>query len=121
RDPCSPKAAHVVASFLPDETKPELCMAAWSKAFRLQPAERQVAVGLAQACSECGSYVYGVSAMEKSRCYGEIPSCNESLMLSWLYLLTGRRDDAVIEYRCARMMEPDAPELAELSQALSEA
>ena len=97
RDPSLPQAAKVLAVCLGSEVAASQQLALWANAARLAPDDVDVGVCLAHAASDSQAYHVGVTALERVREYHSNLPADFHLTLGWLYLVTSRLDDALVD------------------------
>lgn len=120
RDPAAPSAVRALARALSNTADPAQKVFLWQRALRLDPSSMDLAVRLAVAASELGCYSVGTTALEKVREYGGALPADFHLTLGWLYLMTGRLDEAHVESQLAALIEPSHSGTAELQLAICE-
>lgn len=119
-EPTSAAVAFAVARSVPSEASLGERIAAWLNAARLAPADVDVAVSLARVATECEAFQLGVVSLERLRDYHAVLPADYHLTVGWLYLMIGRLDDALLQVRLVKVLEPEHPGTDELLGAICE-
>ena len=120
RDPAQPAVAFALAQAVGDKLPPAERIALWSNAARLAPAHVDVAVALAQNAAAHAAYHIGIKALERVREYHPTLPADFHLTLGWMYLMSARVEDALMECRLAKVVDADNPAISELLSAICE-
>ncbi len=120
RDPAEATVAFSLARAVGDKLPPAEKVALWSNAARLAPADVDAAVALAQNAAGHEAYHLGIRALERVREYHPTLPADFHLTLGWMYLMSARVEDALMECRLATVVDSDNPAIAELLAAICE-
>ncbi len=120
RDPAEPSVAHALAVAVGDKLSPAEKIALWSNAARLAPGDVDIAVALSRCAASIDAYHIGIKALERVREYHPTLPADFHLTLGWMYLMSARVEDALMECRLATIVDSDNPAIAELLAAICE-
>ncbi len=95
-------------------------IAAWLNAARLAPSVVDVGVTLARVATECDAFQLGIVSLERLRDYHAVLPADYHLTVGWLYLMVGRLEDALLQCRLVKVLEPEHSGADELLGAICE-
>lgn len=121
RDRLSGRAVHALVRALEGHVEANEALALWALAVRLCPDEIASAVALAGAAANQGTYALGITALERIREFEAAVSVDFHMMLGWLYVMSGRSEDALIEAKIAALKSPGNAEVDALLASACEA
>lgn len=120
RDSANPQVALSLAQAVGVNLTPAESIALWSNVVRLAPSSVDVAVNLARTAAAHEAYHVGITALERVREYHPSLSADFHLTLGWMYLMSSRVEDSLMECRLAMVVEPDNEASGELMAAICE-
>jgi SAM-dependent methyltransferase len=120
RDAASPLAHRALARALKESSGPTERIARLSAALKLDPSNVELAVSLAIAASDAQICFVGTRALERVREYHVAMSADFHLTLGWLYLISGRVDEALLECKLANIAESGHPGIQDLMLSICE-
>jgi len=120
RDSANPHVALSLAQAVGVNLTPAESIALWSNVARLAPASVDIAVDLARAAASQEAYHVGITALERVREYYPQLSADFHLTLGWMYLMSSRVEESLMECRLAMVVEPDNEASGELMAAICE-
>lgn len=120
RDPADPSVALALAQAVGDRLTAAEKIALWANAARLAPDDVDVAVALSRVAAGQSAYHIGIRALERVREYHPTLPGDFHLTLGWMYLMSARVEDALMECRLAKIVDAENPAIAELLAAICE-
>lgn len=121
RDPSSASVVRAFALASEGEVGIEERIGLFTQAARLDPSDVDLAALLSRAAAEASHYYMGITALERVREYHTRLPADFHVTLGWLYLLTDRTDQALLECRIAGAIDALHPGVEDLLQAICEA
>jgi SAM-dependent methyltransferase len=120
RDAASPLAHRALARALKESSGSGERIGRLSGALKLDPSNVELAVSLAIAASDAQMCFVGTRALERVREYHTALSADFHLTLGWLYLVSGRVDEALLQGKLANIAAPQHPGIQDLMLSICE-